>query len=152
MVAREKKSAYLARSIEDVKFRIEHRNSNEELVKDAAMLPLGVTTFEKSINHTVRTGTELAKDAFDVFDKAYRQMMQREVEVEAKVKTHTAIIKDKANQVAEALARINKLAGPDFEEKLLKLERFAAAMDTLDRLNRTGKLAEVSVSLRGLSS
>lgn len=127
------------------------RPSHESL-KDAKVLPHAVTVFEDESTKVMRQGTQMANDAFELFDAAYRKMVTRESEVDARVKTHVAILKDKANQVAEALGRINKLAGVDFEEKLSRLERFANAVETLDRLNRGGKLVDIANAIKGLSA
>jgi hypothetical protein len=107
--------------------------------------------FEDSTTKTMRQGTKMAEDAFSVFDAAYRKMIAREIEVEKRTAIHTAKLKDKAGQIFDALSKIEKLTGPDFEIKLLRLERFANAVDTLDKLNKTGKLAEVSRSIAGLN-
>lgn len=122
------------------------------LLADAAILGSCTTVLEDSTKTALRNGTKMANEAFETFDGAYRKMLAREVDVEARAKKHVSALKDKANQVAEALGRINKLAGPDFEDKLVRLERFANAVETLDRLNRGGKLVDVANAIRGLSA
>jgi len=124
---------------------------DSDVLKDAKVLPHVVTNCEDVTTKVMRQGTEMANEAFLVFDAAYRKMVTREYEVEERIRKHVSILKDKANQVAEAVGRINKLAGVDFEDKLARLERFAAAVETLDRLNRAGKLAEVANAIKGLS-
>jgi len=127
------------------------RRSEETVVHDAIALPSLVTVFEDSTAQHLRRGTKMTEDAFTTFDNAFKRMMAREVEVEQLVKTHTAKMKDKMGQLADAVAKIEKLTGSDFDLKLQRLERFANAVETLDRLNRTGKLAEVSASLGKLA-
>ena len=119
---------------------------------DAAVLPTLVNVFEDETAKTMRHGTKMAEDAFTVFDSAYKKMLAREIEVEKQTSLHVAKLKDKAGQIFDALAKIEKLTGPDFESKLQRLERFANAVDTLDRLNKAGKLADVARAIGGLSN
>jgi hypothetical protein len=114
-------------------------------------MPVMVNVFEDESAKTFRHGTKMAEDAFTTFDTAYKKMVLREIEVEQRTTTHTAKLKDKAGQIFDALAKIEKLTGHDFEAKLQRLERFATAVDTLDRLNKTGKLADVARAINGLS-
>ena len=65
-------------------------------------------------------------------------------------KKHVQSLKNQAVQVADALARINKLIGVDFDLQVHRLERFADAVDRLDKLNRNGKLGAVSAAIAGL--
>ena len=127
------------------------KQEQKVIANDASTIAGVVTVFEDSTTKTMRQGTKMAEDAFSVFDAAYRKMIAREIEVEKRTAIHTAKLKDKAGQIFDALSKIEKLTGPDFEIKLLRLERFANAVDTLDKLNKTGKLAEVSRSIAGLN-
>jgi hypothetical protein len=127
------------------------KQEQKVIVNDASTIAGVVTVFEDSTTKTMRQGTKMAEDAFSVFDAAYRKMISREIEVEKRTAIHTSKLKDKAGQIFDALSKIEKLTGPDFEIKLLRLERFANAVDTLDKLNKTGKLAEVSRSIAGLN-
>jgi len=128
-----------------------HGRDKDESLKDAAMVPVMVTMFEDSTAKTLRQGTTMVEDAYKVFDIAYKRMIDREIEVEGMVKIHVSKMKDKMGQIADAVAKIEKLTGPGFDTKLERLERFAAAVETLDRLNRTGKLSEVAMSLSKLA-
>ena len=127
------------------------QKGEKEGLQDAVGLQSLVTVFEDSATNHFRRGTKMAEDAFATFDNAFKRMMAREVEVEQLVRTHTAKMKDKMGQLADAVAKIEKLTGPDFDLKLQRLERFADAVETLDKLNRTGKLAEVAASLGKLA-
>jgi hypothetical protein len=127
-----------------------HR-TNEVIERDAIAFPGLVNVFEDETTKTVRHGTKMVEDAFAVFDFAYKKMLAREIEVEKRTTTHVAKLKDKAGQIFDALAKIEKLTGPDFESKLQRLERFANAVETLDRLNKNGKLADVARAIGGLS-
>ena len=152
MVERTKQTNQIKTARGDVTFRIDYKAPESEILKDAKVLGAMTTVFEDETTRVLRQGTEMAKDAFEVFDTAYRKMLSREVEVEGRVKAHVSSLKDKANQVAEAMGRINKLAGPDLEIRLAQLERFANAVETLDTLNRNGKLQDVANAIRGLGS
>lgn len=136
---------------QDALYRSSHKGTQSENIADAKTLSVAATIFEDETAKVIRHGTVMVNDAFTTFDNAYRKMLAREIEVEGRVKAHTAILKDKANQIADAIGKINKLSGPDFEDKLQRLERFAKAVDTLDRLNKTGKLAECAKALSGLN-
>ena len=128
-----------------------NNRSKESIQHDAAMMPVLVNVFEDETAKTLRHGTKMVEDAFTTFDNAYKKMLAREIEVEKRTATHTTKLKDKAGQIFDALSKIDKLTGHDFEAKLLRLERFANAVDTLDRLNKTGKLADVARAISGLS-
>ena len=120
------------------------RVPRSELMRNAKMAESGQpTVMEEETLKTLRNGAQKVDEAYAVFDAAFCKMAKREAEVEAATKKHVAILKDKANQVAEALARIEKMTGPDFEVKLQRLERLAAAVDALDGLNSRGKLAGI---------
>lgn len=152
MVERTKQTHQIEIGRRDIAFRIANTPSDKDILKDAKILTSMTTIFEDETAKVLRQATIMSEQTFESFDKAYKKMLQREVEVEARVKTHTAVLKDKANQIAEALGRINKLAGPDIEEKLARLERFANAVETLDRLNRAGKLSDVANAIKGLGA
>jgi len=129
-----------------------NKRSESTILNEAKIQSELVTIYEDETIKTLKKGKIMVEDAFSSFDASYKRMIQREIDVEAHTKVHLSKLKDRMNQIAEALGKIEKLTGPDFETKLQRLERFANAVETLDRLNKTGKLAEVSASLGKLSN
>jgi hypothetical protein len=94
--------------------------------------------------------TKLFADAGDALEVQFKRMesnMQAVVEAEIAVGEHAkrciSSSKDLAAKVGDAMARIDKVVVRDFELKLSQLERFVAAMTTLDELKRNGRLDEM---------
>lgn len=109
------------------------------------------TVFEDEVKKTLASAIQSVDDKYRVFNDSFNRMARREIEVVEATKKHVGVIKERANAVAEALARIDKLAGFDFDEKLKRLERFAAAVDTLSQLNKTGRLADLAKAVAAMS-
>lgn len=120
---------------------------NEQLLSFAKTVG-GPMAMEDSTKGYLKQGTQICQESFDVFQSAYKSMAKQQMETEVMARKHISFLKDKSNQVAEAIARIDKMAGHDFEEKLKRLERFADAMEKLDRLNQAGKLDAIAKALR----
>ena len=94
--------------------------------------------------------TKLFADAGDLLDVQFSRMeanMQAIAAAEIAVAEHArgciSSSKDLAAKVGDAMARIDKIVVRDFEAKLSQLERFVAAMATLDELKRNGRLDEM---------
>ena len=118
------------------------------LLNQATMRQDGYPTqFEDAVNVTLKGGVAQANAAFKVFDEAFSRMVKREAEVELATKKHVGVLKERANAVAEALARIDKMAGADFEEKLNRLKRFASAVKVLNDLDNAGRLEAIAAAL-----
>ena len=100
-----------------------------------------------------RTREEAIKmfgEAADILDVEFRRMEDNQaalLEAEAVLAKNAKVLigrcKDLAGQVGDAMARIDKVVAKDFEQKLSQLERFVAAMATLDELKRNGRLDDV---------
>lgn len=93
---------------------------------------------------------KLFGEAADIIDVEFKRMDANQVamfEAEAALAKNAKVLigrcKDLAGQVGDAMARIDKVVAKDFEQKLSQLERFAAAMTTLDELKRSGRLDDV---------
>lgn len=52
-----------------------------------------------------------------------------------------------AAQMSDAMLRITELLGPDFEARIVQLERLADAMDRLSTLQEKGQLSDVIKAL-----
>lgn len=99
---------------------------------------------------TREEAVKLFGEAADILDVEFKRMDENQVamfEAEAALAKNAKVLigrcKDLAGQVGDAMARIDKIVAKDFEQKLSQLERFAAAMTTLDELKRSGRLDDV---------
>lgn len=99
---------------------------------------------------TREEAVKLLGEAADILDVEFRRMDENQVamiEAEAALAKNAKVLigrcKDLAGQVGDAMSRIDKVVAKDFEQKLSQLERFAAAMTTLDELKRSGRLDDV---------
>ena len=99
---------------------------------------------------TREEAVKLFGDAADILDVEFKRMDENQVamfEAEAALAKNAKVLigrcKDLAGQVGDAMSRIDKVVSKDFEQKLSQLERFAAAMATLDELKRSGRLDDV---------
>lgn len=52
-----------------------------------------------------------------------------------------------AAQMSDAMLRITELLGPDFEARIVQLERLADAMERLSTLQEKGQLSDVIKAL-----
>jgi hypothetical protein len=94
-------------------------------------------------------GTKTMLEQSASYRKAFTEMVALQIDIMDKSKTLTQKSKDYANQVGEALARIDKVLVKDFENKLGLLERFVIAMTALAELEKNGYLAKISSSFKG---
>ena len=99
---------------------------------------------------TREEAVKLFGEAADILDVEFKRMDENQVamfEAEAALAKNAKVLigrcKDLAGQVGDAMSRIDKVVSKDFEHKLSQLERFAAAMATLDELKRSGRLDDV---------
>lgn len=99
---------------------------------------------------TREEAVKLFGEAADILDVEFKRMDENQVaifEAEAALAKNAKVLigrcKDLAGQVGDAMSRIDKVVSKDFEQKLSQLERFAAAMATLDELKRSGRLDDV---------
>ena len=69
---------------------------------------------------------------------------------DTKEKATTAIsrAKDQANQVSDAMNRITKMLGPDFEKRLAQLVTLTDCLERLAALDKAGKLDPLLKALR----
>lgn len=79
--------------------------------------------------------------------EAVNKLVKAEDEVAERSRKAIARTKDVANQLADQLNRVNKMLGPDFEIRLSQLERMAAALDTLSRIEKEGKLQSIIAAI-----
>jgi hypothetical protein len=65
-----------------------------------------------------------------------------------KAKESVSRAKDQAAQMVDAMNKITKVLGPDFEKRLAQLEHLTSCMERLSKLNEDGKLSSVLDALR----
>ena len=120
------------------------RSSKKSLEIDAKNLIKGKSVIEKTVEVNMRKATKDADESFKLFDEAYCRLIKKQAEVEKHVRKEVSGFKQRADEVAHALGRINKIAGDGFEEKIKLLERFVEAVSILDDLNQSGRLDKVT--------
>lgn len=122
----------------------------------SAAAPIASKQEAIAIAHYIKSGkktltrqeaAELFGNAADILDVEFKRMDANQVaifEAEAALCKSAKVLigrcKDLAGQIGDAMARIDKVVARDFEQKLSQLERFTAAMTTLDDLKRNGRL------------
>ena len=118
--------------------------SKQEAVVMAGMINAGKATI------TREEAAKLFGEAADILNLEFNRMDRNQVamfEAEAALSKNAKIMiarcKDLAGQVGDALSRIDKVVVRDFEPKLQQLERFVAAMEALDALQRSGRLGSI---------
>lgn len=79
--------------------------------------------------------------------KASDGLVDAENDIAERSRKAIARSKDVANQLTDQLARVNKILGTDFEARLAQLERFTAAIETLARLDKDGKLQALMAAI-----
>lgn len=109
-------------------------NCNIGLRADAEVGKVLNNSTQNLIEHSNRY-----KKSFIEFANLQVQMMEQSKELTKKSK-------DYANQVGEALARIDKVLVKDFETKLLLLERFVIASKEIAELEKNGALQKICSS------
>lgn len=130
----------------DGKFEIGSINS-KELIFNANNIQEKSTHLEFEAKTNLHKGAELANTAIQVFEKALIRMNKTEVELVERTRKHVSILKDMANQVGVSISKIEKLTSTDFECKLQRLERLATAIESLEKLNKSGNLASIIKAL-----
>lgn len=93
--------------------------------------------------HDATTYENAAKEldeATSRMESALQKLMACEKNTSLKAKEAVSRAKDTANQLGDALARVNRMLGSDFETRLAQLERLADAMTKLADLEKSGGL------------
>ena len=85
--------------------------------------------------------------ASDALEVAINRLIQVEKSVSEKSKAAVGRAKDASAQIADAMNRIKKILGDDFEQRLTQLERTAQAFERLNDLEKTGRLTAVIAAL-----
>lgn len=121
----------------------------EEAVRDMVVFNLDRRIYV-AIQHTAETYNSAAGEldaATKRMDEALNALLESEKATSEKAKAAISRAKDSAGQIGDALARVNRLLGSDFEAKLAQLERTAQALSQLAELDKSGRLAGVISAL-----
>lgn len=123
----------------------------EDAVRDMAATNLNRRIYmaHKHATDTYNAATAELESAANRMYGALQTLIECEKDTTEKAKQAIGRAKDSAAQIGDALARVNKLIGPDFEARLAQLERTATALDNLAELDKAGKLAGVIAALKG---
>lgn len=103
----------------------------------------------KATSEAYNSAADQLESAIQRLEKAMSTLTECEKSTAEKAKAAIGRAKDSAGQIGDALNRVNRLIGPDFETKLVQLERTALALEKLAELEKTGKLASVINALKG---
>lgn len=94
-------------------------------------------------------------DALDDFEAAKKTVLRASDELQIQMESHSrqakdsvSRAKDAAAQMADAMNKITKVLGPDFEKRLEQLDHLTGCMERLSKLNESGKLTGVLAALR----
>lgn len=99
------------------------------------------TDFEKA--------AEVCDEANKIFKKSFSHMMESERQISEAAKKTSGNVRKAANDLAEGLAKIEKLANFDrLERYVTLLERAASAMESLALLQESGKLDKIAGALK----
>ena len=123
-------------------------DSDENVIRLSGAVGAAPSLTELEVKENLTRGAKICSDTVAFFDEVYCRMAKRELEMVDSTKKHVSVLKERANAVSEALARIDKMMGSDFEVRLQRLERFAAAVETLDALSRSGKVEAIVMALK----
>ena len=97
-------------------------------------------------------GIEEARQKFnaatDAMMAASDRMNRAFADTKEKATTAISRAKDQANQVSDAMNRITKMLGPDFEKRLAQLVTLTDCLERLAALDKAGKLDPLLKALR----
>lgn len=124
-------------------------------VRESALPDLIVMTHQRRIAMTLKNTSDAYEGAAsnleaaaEHMNKALTSLLDTEKATSERVKAAVSRAKNGANQLGDALARVNKVLGSDFERKIDQLERVATALATLAELDKAGKLSGVLAALK----
>lgn len=121
-----------------------------EAVRDMVVFNLDrrIYVATQHASQTYDSAAEELEAATKRLDDALNKLLESEKATSEKAKAAISRAKDSAAQIGDALNRVNRLLGSDFEAKLIQLERTATALSQLADLDKSGLLAGVISALR----
>lgn len=123
----------------------------QSTVTDMALanLPTRLRVGYKNTASEYENGADELLKAANRMESALENLLATERMTSEKAKAAVSRAKDSAAQLGDALAKVERLLGRDFESRLSQLERLAGALSNLADLNRSGQLTDI---LKALSS
>jgi exonuclease VII large subunit len=121
----------------------------QSTVTDMALLYLPkkiIMTYKHSAQEYNAAADELMAAA-QRMEQAMDGLLACEKDTSKKVKETVSKAKETAAKLGDALARVNRMLGPDFESRLAQVERLADALAKLADLDRGGKLQGIVKAL-----
>lgn len=103
---------------------------------------------KKGATESMNSASDILAESFDRFNAAFERMGKQELEMAQRTKVMTSHVKNYCGQIAESMARMDKIVAIDFERKLVLLERFVTAASALAELDKTGHLTKIANSIR----
>jgi hypothetical protein len=115
-----------------------------DLIKKELLSGVRLSRGIKDMNNDISEATAAAESITTMFRNAVSKLIATETEVTEAVKRNQSSLKKSANDLAEGLKRIEKIANMDLlESRVALLERAAASLTQLAALEQDGRLSKV---------
>jgi hypothetical protein len=115
-----------------------------DLIKKELLSGTRLTRVIKDMNNEISEATAAAESITTMFHNVVKKLIATETEVTEAVKKNQSSLKKSANDLAEGLKRIEKIANMDLlESRVALLERAAASLTQLAALEQDGRLSKV---------
>lgn len=117
----------------------------QEMVKDVdGIVARKINIGTKNLDQAIDTFDAASKSIFQACDAMHAQMDG----LSKRAKDSISRAKDMAAQMTDAMNRVTKMVGPDFEKRLGQLEALTSCLERLSALNDAGKLAPLLSALK----
>jgi hypothetical protein len=106
-------------------------------------------TRRKKMNDQIKEAVKSVEEETKIFTHAISNFQQQEQTLAELTKKATGSVRKSANELAEGLLKVEKMA--DFnklERYVALLERAAIAFDSLAELEKTGKLEKIALAIK----
>lgn len=107
------------------------------------------------VGRHMNTAAKNLQSATEIFDSSSRNLLEASdklhVQMDSlskRVKESVSRAKDQTAQMTDAMNKITKLIGPDFEKRLSQLQQLTDCMERLSALSDAGKLSPVLEALK----
>ena len=115
-----------------------------DLIKKDLLSGVRLSRGIKDMNNDISEATATAESITAMFRNIVSKLIATETEVTEAVKRNQSSLKKSANDLAEGLKRIEKIANMDLlESRVALLERAAASLTQLAALEQDGRLSKV---------
>lgn len=104
------------------------------------------SAYTRSATEYDRAADELML-AVQRMEQALEKLADQQRTTSEKTKEAVGRAKSSATQLGDALNRVNRLLGVNFEDRLLQMERLTSALTKLAELDRAGKLQNIIKAL-----